>query len=69
MNVLLLILAQRILKITRSDSKIIFKKLPIDDPKKRKPDIELAKKELNWKPSITLDEGLDKTIHFFRKFI
>ncbi len=62
-------LAQKILKITRSDSKIIFKKLPIDDPKKRKPDIELAKKELNWKPSITLDEGLDKTIHFFRKFI
>ena len=43
--------------------------MPQDDPKKRKPDIELAKKELNWKPSITLDEGLDKTIHFFRKFI
>ena len=47
-------------------SKISFLELPSDDPKQRKPDIEMAKEKLNWEPNINLDEGLDKTIDFFR---
>ena len=52
-----------------SKSKIHEKKLPNDDPKKRKPDISLAKKLLNWEPSISLEEGLIKTIAYFEKLL
>jgi UDP-glucuronate decarboxylase len=59
-------LAEMVLRlIPESKSKIIYKKLPQDDPKKRKPDISLAKKELNWEPEIRLEEGLKKTIKYF----
>ena len=58
-------LAEKVLKFTSSKSEIIFLPLPEDDPTKRKPDITLAKKYLNWEPKIGLDEGLDKTIYYF----
>jgi UDP-glucuronate decarboxylase len=60
-------LAQIIKKMTMSKSKITFKKLPDDDPKKRKPDLSLANKELSWKPSINLKNGLIDTINYFEK--
>ena len=60
-------LAQIIKQMTMSKSKITFKKLPDDDPKKRKPDLSLANKELSWKPSINLKNGLIDTINYFEK--
>ena len=62
-------LAEKIIEKTNSKSKIVYKPLPSDDPLMRKPDITLAKKELNWEPKIQLDEGLDKTILFFKELI
>ncbi len=62
-------LAQKIKNITGSRSKIINKPLPKDDPKIRKPDIKLAKKELNWSPKVSLTEGLKKTITYFDSII
>lgn len=58
-------LAERVIALTESSSKLIFKPLPQDDPKQRQPDIELARSELGWEPSIRLDEGLRKTITYF----
>jgi len=60
-------LAEKILYLTDSHSKIIYQPLPQDDPVQRRPSIELAKKELDWKPLITLDEGLINTINYFKK--
>ena len=60
-------LAKLIIEMTNSKSKIIKLKLPEDDPKKRKPDISLAKKILNWSPKTSLEEGLKKTINYFEK--
>jgi UDP-glucuronate decarboxylase len=60
-------LAELVLKMTNSSSKLVFKALPQDDPKQRKPSILLAQQELNWTPKINLEEGLDKTIHYFKK--
>ncbi|MFC1894499.1 UDP-glucuronic acid decarboxylase family protein [Candidatus Dependentiae bacterium] len=65
----LLELADLILKLTKSKSKIIYKDLPEDDPTKRRPDISLAKKELDWEPKIKLEQGLKKTIKYFEKLI
>jgi UDP-glucuronate decarboxylase len=63
-------LADKIIKLTKSRSKIVFKPLPNDDPMQRKPDISLAKKMLNgWEPKIELEEGLSYTIDYFRKTI
>ena len=62
-------LAEKILTLTHSDSRLVYKPLPKDDPVKRQPDISLAKKELSWLPSVQLDEGLKKTINYFRSFI
>jgi len=62
-------LAKKIIELTYSNSKFIFKPLPFDDPVQRQPDISLAKRELNWKPVIELEEGLLKTIHYFKKII
>ena len=59
-------LAREVIKITNSKSKIEYKELPQDDPRKRQPDITLAKSELNWEPTIELEEGLKKTIHYFK---
>jgi UDP-glucuronate decarboxylase len=58
-------LASKVIKLTSSSSSIIYKKLPEDDPKRRRPDITLAKSILNWKPTIELDNGLLKTINYF----
>ena len=59
--------AQEIIKATGSRSKIIFKPLPVDDPKQRQPDISRAKKLLGWEPRVPLSEGLVKTIEYFRR--
>jgi UDP-glucuronate decarboxylase len=58
-------LAKRIIDISGSNSTIIYQKLPTDDPKQRRPDITLAKKELNWAPKVEIEEGLTKTIEYF----
>lgn len=60
-------LAKKIIKLTKSKSKIIYKELPQDDPLKRRPDITLAKKMLKWEPKVPIDEGLTNTIEFFRQ--
>ncbi len=59
-------LAKIVLKLTGSKSKIIFKALPQDDPRQRRPDISKAKKLLKWRPKVSLEEGLRKTIPSFR---
>lgn len=59
-------LANIILNFTNSSSKKIFKQLPSDDPKRRKPNIELATKILNWKPQVCFDEGIKKTIEYYK---
>ena len=61
-----LLLAKRILKLTGSKSRMVYKPLPQDDPKVRCPDITLAKTKLHWSPRVSLDEGLAKTIAYFR---
>ena len=63
----LLELAETIKKITKSKSKIVFKPLPVDDPKVRRPDISKAKKYLGWKPEVNFCDGLLKTIDYFKK--
>ena len=60
-------LAKTIIKISGSKSKLIYKPLPIDDPKVRRPDITKAKKVLKWSPKVGLEEGLEKTVEYFRK--
>ncbi len=63
-------LAEKIISLLpESTSKIIYKDLPQDDPKQRQPDITLAKKELNWEPKVQLEEGLLKTIDYFKSII
>ena len=60
-------LAYKVIKLTNSCSKIIYKKLPKDDPKRRRPDISLAKSTLDWSPVIDLETGLKKTINYFKQ--
>lgn len=62
-------LAQMILKITGSKSKLVFQPLPSDDPMQRKPDISVAKEKLAWKPKVQLEEGLGKTIAYFDQIL
>ncbi|MCE1166517.1 MAG: SDR family oxidoreductase [Sphingobacteriia bacterium] len=62
-------LAEKVLKLTGSSSKIIHMPLPADDPLQRKPDISLAKEKLNWEPLIPLEEGLIKTIDYFKTIV
>jgi len=59
-------LAQKVVKMTGSKSRIVYKPLPSDDPTQRQPDISLAKSTLGWTPSVSLEEGLEKTIAYFR---
>ena len=61
-------LAEMIIDITQSSSKIIFQDLPMDDPKQRQPDISIAKEKLEWKPKIELREGLIRTIDWFKYY-
>jgi UDP-glucuronate decarboxylase len=60
-------LAERIIALSGSTSELIFKPLPVDDPKQRCPDITLARETLKWEPRVQLDEGLSKTIEYFRQ--
>ncbi|MDR3133591.1 MAG: SDR family oxidoreductase [Prevotellaceae bacterium] len=61
-------LAERVIKLTKSKSKIIYLPLPADDPKQRRPDISLAKEKLNgWQPLVPLEEGLERTIDYFQR--
>ncbi len=62
-------LARKVISLTGSKSKIIHLPLPSDDPTQRRPDISLARKELNWEPAIMLEEGLLKTIDYFKTII
>ncbi len=60
-------LAEKVIRLTGSTSKLTFQPLPSDDPKQRKPDISLAQETLGWNPTVDLEEGLKRTIAFFRK--
>jgi UDP-glucuronate decarboxylase len=60
-------IAKLIVEKSKSKSKIVFKNLPNDDPKKRKPDMSIAYSKYNWKPSTNIHTGIDKTIEFFKK--
>jgi len=60
-------LAEMVIRMTKSQSRIIKKPLPKDDPKQRQPDISLARKVLDWSPKISLEQGLEKTIAYFQK--
>jgi UDP-glucuronate decarboxylase len=62
-------LAEAVLKKVGGTSKLTYHPLPGDDPKQRQPDISLAKEKLDWEPTISLDDGLDKTIHYFRELL
>jgi UDP-glucuronate decarboxylase len=62
-------LAEKILRLTGSNAKLVFKKLPEDDPTQRQPDISQAKKILNWEPKIELEEGLNRTIDYFKNLV
>lgn len=62
-------LARKVLAMTDSKSKIVYKPLPSDDPTQRRPVIDLAKEKLGWQPSILLDEGLARTIDYFKQVV
>jgi len=62
-------LAKVVIQITNSKSTIIFNSLPLDDPKQRRPDISLAKKILDWEPTIQLEEGIVKTVEYFKQIL
>jgi UDP-glucuronate decarboxylase len=59
-------LANKILSITKSQSRVVFRTLPPDDPERRCPDITIAKEVLNWEPEVSLDDGLERTIEYFK---
>ena len=60
-------LAEKVIQLTGSKSKLVFMPLPTDDPKQRQPDITLAKENLGWQPKVNLEDGLKETIAYFRK--
>jgi len=62
-------LAEKVIELTGAKSKLIFEPLPSDDPLQRQPDISLAKKELGWQPKVQLEEGLIKTIDYFKTIV
>ena len=62
-------LAEKVIKLTDSKSKLVYEKLPDDDPIQRQPDINLAKEKLGWEPKIHLEEGLIMTIHYFENLL
>jgi UDP-glucuronate decarboxylase len=62
-------LAENVLRLTRSSSRLVFLPLPEDDPRQRQPDISLAQEKLGWQPLVSLVEGLVPTIEYFRKLL
>ena len=62
-------LAEKIISLTGSRAKIVFRPLPSDDPRQRKPDISLAQKTFQWSPQIKLEDGLKETVWYFRNLI
>jgi UDP-glucuronate decarboxylase len=62
-------LAEKVIRLTGSKSKVTFKPLPPDDPKQRQPDITMAKQNLGWQPKVQLDDGLKETIFYFKKLL
>ena len=68
-EITILQLAKEILELTRSKSKIIFKPLPVDDPRIRQPDISKAKKILGWEPKVLRKEGLANTLEYFKEML
>jgi len=62
-------LAEKVLSLTGSKSRLVYRPLPQDDPRQRKPDISLAQEKLHWQPTIALDDGLKETIAYFRKVL
>jgi UDP-glucuronate decarboxylase len=63
-------LAEKVIKLTESKSKIVFQPLPADDPRQRRPDISLAQQLLDgWRPTVTLEQGLEKTVAYFRSIL
>ncbi|WP_208595976.1 UDP-glucuronic acid decarboxylase family protein [Desulfonatronovibrio hydrogenovorans] len=68
-EITILELAEKIIAMTRSESRIVFKPLPRNDPRRRRPDITLAKEKLGWEPKVDLKSGLEKTIEYFKQLI
>jgi UDP-glucuronate decarboxylase len=68
-EITILDLAQKIIKLTGSKSRIVHKPLPVDDPRKRQPNIEFARQHLNWEPKVEFEVGLPKTIEYFKGFL
>jgi UDP-glucuronate decarboxylase len=62
-------LAETIIRLIGSNSSIVLRPLPEDDPKRRRPDITLAQERLSWKPEINLEQGLEKTIQYFKEIL
>ena len=60
-------LAEKVIALTGSTSKIVSRPLPSDDPRQRRPDITIAKEKLQWQPQIDLETGLTRTIEYFRR--
>jgi UDP-glucuronate decarboxylase len=60
-------LAEMVIRLTASRSKLVYRSLPSDDPKQRQPDIALARQVLGWEPRVSLEDGLKETIAYFRK--
>jgi UDP-glucuronate decarboxylase len=68
-DITVLELAERILAVTGSRSRLVYTKLPQDDPRQRCPDIGLARNLLGWTPSVRLDDGLERTIAYFDRLL
>lgn len=61
-------IAEAVLRLTGGSSKLVFRPLPLDDPKRRCPDISKAEREIGWKPQIALEDGLKKTVEYFKQW-
>jgi len=59
-------IAEKIISLTGSKSQMVHRPLPMDDPRQRRPDIDLAREKLGWEPKVSLDDGLKETITYFR---
>jgi UDP-glucuronate decarboxylase len=62
-------LARKVIELTGSGSKIVFRSLPADDPRQRRPDIRIARERLGWTPKVPLEQGLIRTIRYFDRLL